>query len=63
MVVFGIIFGLIFAACLAFAVTMWIVRKSNDLGDSKGTFAEFSSTPLRMLSKSDGVNPKKWDRT
>lgn len=63
MVVFGIIVGLLLAACFAFMLTMIIVRKSNDSGDSKGTFAQFSSTPLRIISRSDGVNPNKWNKT
>lgn len=62
MIVLGIILGIVIALCFSFMVTMLIVRKSNDMGDSKGTFREFSDSPLRIISKKDGVNANRWER-
>lgn len=60
MIILGIILGIAFSACFAFMITMIVVRKSNDMGDSKGTFYSFSGTSVRMLSKRDGVSPNRW---
>lgn len=60
MIVLGIILGLALAFCFAYMVTMTAVAKSNVLGDTKGSFNEFTTKPLRMLSRSDGINPRKW---
>ena len=59
-VVLGIILGIAFSACLSFMITMMVVRNSNDMGDSKGTFTTFAGSSVRMLNKKDGVNPRKW---
>lgn len=60
MTLLGIILGIAFSACFAFMITMIIVRKSNDMGDSKGSFYSFAGTNVRMLSKKDGVSPNRW---
>ena len=60
MIVLGIILGIAFAVCFSFMVTMIIVRNSNDMGDSKGTFWTFSASSVRMINKKDGVSPNKW---
>ena len=44
MIFLGILLGIAFSACLAFMVTMIVVRKSNDMGDSKGSFYSFAGT-------------------
>ena len=62
MTFFGIILGIAMSVCLSFMITMIIVCKSNDMGDSKGTFYSFAGTNVRMLSKKDGVNPKRWQQ-
>ena len=60
MIILGIILGIAFSACFAFMITMIIVRKSNDMGDSKGSFYSFAGTNLRMINKKDGVSPNLW---
>ena len=60
MIFLGILLGIAFSVCLAFMVTMIVVRKSNDMGDSKGSFYSFAGTNVRILSKKDGVNPNRW---
>lgn len=59
-IVLGIILGVALAFCFAYMVTMTSVAKSNVLGDTKGTFTEFTRKPLRMISRSDGINPRNW---
>lgn len=60
MIILGIIMGLLLAGCFAYMVTMIAVCNSNVLGDTKGTFKTFSQKPLKMLKKSDGINPLNW---
>ncbi len=58
--ILGIILGLLLAGCFAFMVTMFLVSRSNVLGDTKGTFREFAKAPLHMISKADGVRQNDW---
>lgn len=60
MIILGIIIGLLLAGGFAYMVTMSAVAKSNVLGDTKGNFNEFTRKPLRMISRSDGINPRNW---
>ena len=40
--VYGILGGLALGISIAMLFTIWIVKKSNDIGDSKGQFGDFS---------------------
>lgn len=59
MIVLGIIMGLLLAGCFAYMATMIAVCNSNVLGDTKGTFEEFSQKPFKLLKKADGINPRR----
>ena len=39
---YGIVAGLAFGISVAALFTIWLVKKSNDIGDSKGQFNDFS---------------------
>ncbi|MBQ9122403.1 MAG: hypothetical protein IJY10_02805 [Lachnospiraceae bacterium] len=54
--ILGIILGLLLAGSFAFMVTMYLVSKSNVLGDTKGSFWTFSKRNLNMISSKDGVS-------
>ena len=58
--IFGVILGLVLAGCFAFMVTMIMVNKSNVLGDSKGTFKDFSKMPLHMINKKDDISKREF---
>ena len=57
MMVLGIILGIAFALCFSYLVTMEIVCKSNDMGDSIGGFQEFSDSSVHIIQRKDAVNP------
>ena len=40
--IFGVVGGLAFGISVAMLFTVWLVKKSNDIGDSKGQFNDFS---------------------
>ena len=40
--VYGVVAGLAFGISVAALFTIWLVKKSNDIGDSKGQFNDFS---------------------
>ena len=40
--IYGITAGLAFGISVALLFTIWLVKKSNDIGDSKGEFHDFS---------------------
>lgn len=50
----GGLIGLALGIGLAFLITMYLVRKSNDIGDSKGSLADFGY--LKMLYTEDGLH-------
>ena len=56
--ILGIILGLLLAGCFAFMATMYLVNKSNVLGDTKGSFYSFSRRSLNMINSENGV---KWN--
>ena len=40
--IYGVTAGLAFGISVALLFTIWLVKKSNDIGDSKGQFNDFS---------------------
>ena len=59
--IIGGILGLAIGTGIAFVVTMTYVKKSNDIGDSKGTLWDFGD--LYVISSQDGLdeeNPNKY---
>lgn len=59
--IIGGILGLAIGTGIAFAVTMTYVKKSNDIGDAKGTLQDFGE--LYVISSEDGLdkeNPNKY---
>ena len=41
--IFGIVFGLAYGIAIATLIMVGIIKKSNDIGDSKGHFEDFSN--------------------
>ena len=52
--VIGGLIGLALGLGIAFLITMYLVMKSNDIGDSKGSLADFGY--LKMLCSEDGLH-------
>ena len=52
--VFGGLIGLILGIGIAFLITILLVKKSNDIGDSKGVLMDFGY--LNMLYTEDGLH-------
>ncbi len=46
---FGFLAGVILSLGLAFAVTMAILKFSNDAGANEGTFEDFTEKPMEFL--------------
>ena len=42
--------GIAIGISIGLAATVHLLSKSNDIGNSKGTFKDFSAEPLRILS-------------
>ena len=55
--ILGIILGIVFAACFSYMAIMILVQKSNDAGDSTGTFYNFAEGTIEMLDRQDGIDP------
>ena len=49
------ILGNLFCFGLAFMIVIMLVKRSNDHGNSKGTFADFNRQPLHVTQKRDDV--------
>ncbi len=47
----AIILGLVFAAVLAFTITISSVASSNDMGNHKGDFHTFATHSIRMINQ------------
>lgn len=57
-ILFGIVVGIVLGVGLAFFVTVTLVKKSNDIGDSSSTLLDVSDG-LIVLDKDDNLhNPK-----
>ncbi len=52
MFVFGFILGIATAFVIAYTVTMKMLEKSNALGDSKGSYEQFTGGKMTFISKS-----------
>ncbi|MBP3338974.1 MAG: hypothetical protein J6L69_06195 [Lachnospiraceae bacterium] len=51
MILLAIILGIILGVSLSFGITMLVVKASNDLGDSTGSFNQFTNGTMKYLSK------------
>lgn len=49
-IIVGFLLGIFFAAALAFFITTTLLQKSNSIGDSEGTFKDFSKEKLHIIS-------------
>ncbi len=61
LILLGVLFGAVFAASIAFLITMLFVSKSNDFGNSKGDFQSFAVCPIHMLQRKNFINPQKYE--
>jgi len=51
--IIGVFFGLIISVALAYYITMSLVKKSNDVGDSSGELQDFGK--LNMITTMDDL--------
>lgn len=51
MAVLGFIAGIAMAFAFTLAITMWLVKSSNALGDSKGTYEQFTGGEMQFIRK------------
>lgn len=51
----GIVYGLAVAIGLAMFITIRAMKKSNDIGDSQGTLADFNAS-VHITSSEDGLH-------
>lgn len=56
------ILGIIFAVALAYFLTSMLVAKSNDAGNSTGTFQDFSRHDIFILEKQDNDSLNKYEK-
>ena len=59
MLILAIMIGCLIGFSFAFMITAILVAKSNDHGDSKGTFVQFSEAPLHMIYSQDNIRKPK----
>ena len=52
-IIFGTL-GVLLGAALALMITVWFVKRSNDVGDSSGTMYDFRAT-VNLFDDSDNV--------
>ncbi len=50
--IYGITIGLVLGICIALGITMKFIKKSNDIGDSKGEFYDFGDY-LKTINQID----------
>ncbi len=62
MIYIAIILGIVIGAIITFAIVATWVARSNRMGDSKGTFQNFSKSPMRILQSRDANRPDKLSR-
>ena len=58
MVIFAIFLSIMLGVALGFCITMCLLKKSNDMGDSKNTFENISKTGFMLSEKADNISPK-----
>ena len=51
---YGIIFGVLLGLAVATLVTVWAVKTSNDIGDSRGGFMDFADY-MNVVSDEDNL--------
>lgn len=59
MLILAIILGCLIGFSFAFMITAILVTKSNNHGDSKGTFIQFCEAPLHMIYSQDNIRKPK----
>lgn len=57
--ILGIVGGLAIGIGLAFLITMNLVKKSNDMGDSSATMEDVSKKGLEVISRRDNLHSAK----
>lgn len=55
MIVLAIILGCIVGFSISYMLIGFLVLKSNNHGDSKGTFDNFNDAPLHIIRREDGI--------
>ncbi len=55
MLTLGYIFGIILAALLAFAITMFFLNHSNNFGNNTGGRNDFTDEPIHILEERDNI--------
>lgn len=58
MTVIGFLIGFALGVGIAYLITAGLVKSSNDLGDSKGKFRDFSDEPLNVIESKNRVSAK-----
>lgn len=54
LLMYGIIFGVLLGLAVATLVTVWAVKTSNDIGDSRGGFMDFADY-MNVVSDEDNL--------
>lgn len=54
LLMYGIIFGVLLGLAVATLVTVWAVKISNDIGDSRGGFMDFADY-MNVVSDEDNL--------
>lgn len=49
------IFGIVLGIACGFAITAFLADKSNNKGDSKASFRDWSNEPLKIIEKKDNI--------
>ncbi|MCR4648854.1 MAG: hypothetical protein K5776_07225 [Lachnospiraceae bacterium] len=59
--VYGITIGLVLGICIALGITMKFIKKSNDIGDSKGEFNDFGDyvKTINQIDELTGMDTNK----
>ncbi|MBQ9983493.1 MAG: hypothetical protein IJP29_02785 [Lachnospiraceae bacterium] len=55
MFIIALIIGILFGVGLAYWIVGTLVDRSNNHGDSKGTFNHFSTQPIHMLASENNI--------
>lgn len=49
--IFALIIGLVLAGFISFAVTVYLLSRSNNIGDDEGTYKDFTRHEMTFISK------------
>ncbi len=55
MLFLAFILGNLLGFSLAYMIVAYLVKRSNDHGNSKGTFRDFNRNPLNVIKKRDRI--------